>query len=295
MKNFLKLLPLILLLFFTVRYNNEITNFIIENFIISKKIYLNNNNDYHLNYKFEFLEETDDFVAKNNQDIINILYTGLNSGNEEFSFYCDYEDCIDDAEYIIKNTGLNDINNFIHPFNTYQSINISINVFNKISVTITKNYSNNEIISVNKKIDEIISEIRDLNNYDKIKYFHDYIINNTKYDNDYIDDIASLSHKASGVLINHKALCGGYAEVMAVFLNKLNIPNYRISSDNHVWNLVYLDNNWFHLDLTWDDPVTSNNKDLLLHEFFLITTDKLKSYNTGYHIFNENVYKEAIY
>ena len=81
---------------------------------------------------------------------------------------------------------------------------------------------------------------------------------------------------------------------MAIFLNKIGIPNYKISGEDHVWNLVYLDGKWLHLDLTWDDPVTSNGENILLDKFFLITTDELKALNTGYHDFNEEYFVEAV-
>ena len=82
---------------------------------------------------------------------------------------------------------------------------------------------------------------------------------------------------------------------MAIFLNKMNIPNYRISSVNHVWNLVYLDGKWLHLDLTWDDPVVNTKENLLLHNFFLINSDELKKKNTGQHDYDANIFLETIH
>ena len=81
---------------------------------------------------------------------------------------------------------------------------------------------------------------------------------------------------------------------MAIFLNKIEVPNYKISGEDHVWNLVYLDGKWLHLYLTWDDPVISNGENILLDKFFLITTDELKALNTGYHDFNEEYFVEAV-
>ena len=133
---------------------------------------------------------------------------------------------------------------------------------------------------------------------EKIKAFHDYVINNTKYDVEYVEskltDINNPSHTAIGPLLYGKALCGGYTDLMAIFLNKIGISNYKISGEDHVWNLVYLDGKWLHLDLTWDDPVTSNGENILLDKFFLITTDELKALNTGYHDFNEEYFVEAV-
>ena len=62
---------------------------------------------------------------------------------------------------------------------------------------------------------------------------------------------------------------------MAIFLNSLGVKNYKIATENHIWNAVYIDNNWYHLDLTWDDPVTKDSAvDTLSHKFFMINTNK---------------------
>lgn len=94
-------------------------------------------------------------------------------------------------------------------------------------------------------------------------------------------------------MINHLAICGGYTDTMAIYLDKLNIPNYRISTEEHVWNLVYFDNKWSHLDVTWDDPVTSNGVDMLMYDYYFIDTNTLISKDTTQHNFDRNIYREA--
>ena len=81
---------------------------------------------------------------------------------------------------------------------------------------------------------------------------------------------------------------------MGIFLNKMGITNYKVSNDTHVWNMVYLDGNWLHLDVTFDDPVSSNGKNYLSHDYFLISTERLKELdkkeNKNSHVFNEQIY-----
>ena len=79
---------------------------------------------------------------------------------------------------------------------------------------------------------------------------------------------------------------------MALFLEKLNIKNYKISSDKHVWNAVYINNEWLHLDLTWDDPVSKDNKDHLEHDYFLINDNELLNKEKNEHTYDINVYSE---
>lgn len=300
MKNLFKILFLFLLFALVYIYQNNIVEFILDNYIYKKNTYLLTNNEYALDYDYSYVSITDDFYAKNKQQILDIFYTYLNSGTREFYFFCEYDGCENDVSSFTNNNIFGNLNNFVSPYNTYNKLYISISPWGKVEISINKAYSNNEITAVESKIDEIIEKIitNDMTDREKIKAFHDYVINNTKYDSDYVDDnlndMYNYSHKATGALLYSKALCGGYSHSMALFLNKLKIPNYRISSDTHIWNLVYLDNKWYHLDLTWDDPITSNKKDVLLDEYFLIETKKLKNLNTAHHDFDETIYKEAI-
>ena len=79
---------------------------------------------------------------------------------------------------------------------------------------------------------------------------------------------------------------------MQLFLEEMGIKSYKIASDQHVWNAVYLDNTWYHLDLTWDDPVTSTGENLLEHKFFFIDTPTLLSIEQTEHRFDQNIYAE---
>ena len=299
MKGWLALIPLLILLCLTFIYKNEIATFLVQKIVYSKEVYLNDPNDYALDYKFEYVQTTNDFIANDKQELINILYTFLNNGEDNFAFYCDYKDCINDVNYLTDSNEMVNLNNYIHPYNSYRQATVTSNSFDKIEVTIEKSYSDDVIKATDKKVDEIMKEILNDNMTDKEKIIaiHNYIVETTTYDTEYIDanleDVDNPSHKAIGPLYYHKALCGGYTDAMALFLNKLKIPNYRISSESHIWNYVYLDNNWYHIDLTWDDPITDDGSNLVLDNFLLITTEQLENYHTGYHNYDKSVYIEA--
>lgn len=268
---------------------------------MNKNISKIENNKYASNNNYEYVQITDNFEPNNKKDIINIYYTILNSGMDQFSFYCpsSYKDCMDDVNYISNNQSLlSNINNFVPVYNIFQNIETEFDNFGKITVNITHSYNDDEILAIEDKIKNIINEILNdsMNLEEKIKAIHDYIINNTKYDVNRTDNKITKYHSdiAYGALIEHYAICGGYADSMKLFLDYLNVPNYKISSENHIWNLVYLNNNWYHLDLTWDDPVTSTGKDVLEYDYFLISTDELKAIETEQHVFDNSIYKEAL-
>ncbi len=266
----------------------DIQKFVLEYIIFPSQYETITYNEYTLDYKTVY-ENYEHYKVENKQELINLIFTILNSGVLESSFICSYDQCIDDLNSYIQDEQRHNLNNFIHPFNAYESIEIEINNLNKVTIIPKKLYSVEDIVQSEALIKQISDEIitEDMTTNDKIKTFHDYIINMTKYDSESLDNVNkelnTPSNKATGPLLHGKALCGGYTDTMSIFLNQLNIENHKLSSENHVWNYVLLDGNWYHLDLTWDDPVNNLNTDLLIHEFFLITDEQLKSLNTGNH------------
>lgn len=296
------ILCIILTLCYT--YKNDIIKYVISNSIQNKTVTLPNEEKNYNNYKFLFVQDTNNFHVKNKQEILNVIYTILNHGLDEFTFYCDkdYENCKKEFSEISNDKILlSTINNLVSPYNSYEKIYFQITEYGEIKLNIDRLYSDDEVNEIENKISEFEKEYikSDMSDIDKIKAFHDYLINKSSYDKQRANAIESgkdisnsISHKANGPLINNIALCSGYSDAMKIYLDKLNIPNYKISNTNHIWNRVYINNEWLHLDLTWDDPITSDGRDILLHKFFLITTEELKKLDSTGHNYNVEYYPE---
>ena len=96
-----------------------------------------------------------------------------------------------------------------------------------------------------------------------------------------------------GPLYDGKAVCSGYSDLMAVFISKLGLNNYKVASDTHIWNVVNINGEWLHIDLTWDDPITKNSDvDTLSHQFFMVNTEKLLEFDTKDHKFDTTIFQE---
>lgn len=96
---------------------------------------------------------------------------------------------------------------------------------------------------------KVIIEAQGLpNDYEKVKFVHDWLCKNVTYSIEYNTDIY-------GVFVNGYANCYSYAKAFISILTCLNIPCIEVSSIdmNHSWNLVYLNGEWYHVDVTWDD------------------------------------------
>lgn len=283
--------------------HNIISGRLKDVFRIHPEMVIKDGNDYVKKNNYYFVSQVDDYVPYDYDDLKNIFYSVLNQGWDEFTFYCpvEYKECLDDV-YKISNDKvlLSNINNFVHPYNSYSSIKTLYDETGEVTIKVYHLYSVNEIENIDAEIDKIIANNTNSNmsDKDKILALHDFIINNTKYDtiransSDNTSDYDSA--RIQGVLYDHYAICSGYSDIMAVMLNKLNINNYKISSETHVWNAVYLNGKWVHLDLTWDDPVSTSGKDILDHSYFLIDNETLKELDTenSDHIYDKSVYYE---
>lgn len=255
-------------------------------------------NEYTKNYDFTFVQNTTNLRPTNYQEIINIYFTALNNGLNEFTFHCnfDYKDCLSDVEKLANSQEtLSDINNYVHPFNSFTNIETTYDSLGNVSVSIEKLYSQNDITLINRAVDKIYNKlVVDTNTLEEnIKSVHDYIIVNTKYDIQRKQGNSNYrSDSAYGIFYEGFAVCSGYADAMAIFLDKLNVHNFKISSEMHVWNAVYINNKWLNLDLTWDDPVSNDGLDYLEHNYFLIDSNKLLTLEKKEHNFNTLSYPE---
>ena len=278
---------------------DDINTIINKYFKLNNIVTLGDKNEYYRDYDFDFVQNTNNFRPNNYQDLLNIYYTVLNAGKSNFTFYCpnSYDNCLSDVKKLANDQDtLSDINNYVHPFNGFNHIESEYDSLGRVTINIIRSYDDNDIKMITSKIDELLPQLVSNTNSleNNIKNVHDYIINNSKYDSNRSDNgvTSYKSDTAYGPLFEGYALCGGYTDLMELFLERMNIKSFKVSSENHIWNAVYFNNNWKHLDLTWDDPVATDGKDYLEYNYFLIDTDQLLTLEQTEHNFNLEHYKE---
>ena len=142
--------------------------------------------------------------------------------------------------------------------------NVYINSGNEVNYLTDEFNSKQSIDQATAQIEQMKNQIiqnRTGNTYEDVKMVHDYLVDNISYD-------SSLSkqniYNIYGALVNRECVCEGYARAFKYLLDELNIPcvmvigtgtNSQGETENHAWNYVQLNGNWYAVDTTWDDPV----------------------------------------
>lgn len=133
---------------------------------------------------------------------------------------------------------------------------------------------------------------------------HDRIIEKCEY----LDPKEGLIYSSAyGALVDGNAACEGYSKAAKLLLDRAGIENALVSgeSDNgeqsgaHMWNVVNIGGNFYHLDCTWDDPVSDDDDGLVMYAYFNLSDKMISethsnfSYDFGCNSDEENYYKKT--
>lgn len=143
---------------------------------------------------------------------------------------------------------------------------------------------------INKKVKKIVSLVSPkMTSLEKAMFFHDYIIQNTAY----CDNEADYCTSEWGIFVKGKGNCQGYSKAYGILLDRVGISVRYVDSASmhHMWNMVRLGGKWYHVDVTWDDPldpqVQKDQYGLVMHDMFLCSTSQMKK--QGYKGFKTGV------
>lgn len=116
-----------------------------------------------------------------------------------------------------------------------------------------------------------------------------WVVDNVNYDwthQDIMVDTPRESFTPYGGLVNHTAVCLGYATTFQLLMDLAGVKCITVvgaafqSSEDHGWNMVQLDGNWYCVDVTWDanyreQGVSSPGE----WDFFNVTSDTMTASN----------------
>lgn len=95
----------------------------------------------------------------------------------------------------------------------------------------------------------------------------------------YNSENPKVCHSAWGALMDGKAVCEGISYAYAFLLNKMRIPCGIVNGDcslmggAHAWNLLKLDGDYYHVDVTWGLTSDQGSRDNF--NYFMLTDDEI--------------------
>ena len=137
-----------------------------------------------------------------------------------------------------------------------------------------KDYSNIII-----KYLQVFNTQKNKQDINKEQYVHDYCLSNFKYDNSFGDNCYSIL----GLILNKTAVCQGIAHFVKLAHDYLSVPSIVVfgKANNpasngrtgiHVWNIVNINRNTYHLDVTFDMTLTKTTN---RYDYFNLSDDDI--------------------
>ena len=132
--------------------------------------------------------------------------------------------------------------------------------------------------------------IKQKSKFERVKTVHAWIIRNVKYDySNYLKNrLPKSAYTIKGCLLKKKCVCAGYAAAFKKLMKAYHIPckivRGKAGGESHAWNMVKLSGKWYHVDVTWDDPIIngSNKNTEVFYDYFLKSTSYMRSHRHSF-------------
>lgn len=131
-----------------------------------------------------------------------------------------------------------------------------------------------------EKLDSIVAGIpQGLTDLEKIFYTYNYLALNFEYQSDYDDEKGTTIRDVYNFFTQGKGVCMAYSYAFIAIMNELGIESTLAldEPDNHVWNIVLLNDKAYHIDCTSADPLFGNydKTGYVGYEYFLLSDSEI--------------------
>ncbi len=118
----------------------------------------------------------------------------------------------------------------------------------------------------------IVDETAGMTDYEKTKLFHDRLVLGCSYDEHGLN-----CYTAYGCLVEGRAVCEGYSKAFMLLCELADIDCLVVLGKTegdvetlHMWNKIKLGDEWYNVDITWDDPITNTDTEYVRYDYFNI-------------------------
>ena len=156
----------------------------------------------------------------------------------------------------------------------------------KLIKSADKNKIKSDIKTLDNAIKSILSRVNSNSDKEDIeKAIYDYICSNVEYDKALADNAAeelspSYSFTIYGALCDKLAVCEGYTKAFQYLCYLAGINSTQVSGIGnggpHMWNMVEIDNKWYHTDVTWGHTYIQGQ---VSYDFYNLTESEMLSHD----------------
>lgn len=140
-----------------------------------------------------------------------------------------------------------------------------------LKYTYTKLQSDAMQAEIDARCDEIMASVTPaMDDYGIVKLIHDSIVTGCRYLEG--KDMNTIY----GCLVTGEALCQGYSRSLMYLCGEAGIVSYGVfgeANGPHMWNVVEMDGEFYHVDCTWDDP---DRGDCIHYDYFGLTDTRIR-------------------
>lgn len=126
---------------------------------------------------------------------------------------------------------------------------------------------------------------------------HDWITTHITYDTKMLGLVKSQTPDTEnpyGVFTTKMGICMGYTTTFQLFMDMLGVESMIVRGEaldeEHAWNLVNLDGEWYHVDCTWDDFLPDDDPERPAFHLYVFVPDVAMEVQ---HVWNHDDYPAA--
>ena len=145
---------------------------------------------------------------------------------------------------------------------------------------LTKEKAEDTLLVVFNTLNEFIKDYKCQNEFHKEIAVHNTICKNIKY----FDSGLGSDHECVGPLVFRSGVCDGISKAAKVMFDLLGVENYLVRGEtnsvfsdfmheNHMWNIVKVNNKYYHLDITFDLSLMQH--DIIRYDYFNLSNNQI--------------------